>query len=134
MSFVLLCPQVDDLQKTGEVDITEAEVMSWGEAHDPADPARSLYGQQGMRSRDPVLGIVGQCGEIVGENMRLRVGGVALATRPDITWAEVAFRVIRQPIAMRLWLLLAVPGTLRSVRGDQHPLAIERVVAPVSTA
>ena len=85
-----------------------------------------------LAAEDGGLGHIGQQGgRVVGEHAAACIGGVHGAADARVARAEVAARVVAGRSVFGDGLLLALPGPLAAVGRDEHPLAGQRIAAPV---
>jgi hypothetical protein len=134
----LLRPQVDHGAHARRAERGEGEVVPRREADDAAGARLGLRGEQPRRVEHHRIGrrgVVGGVGlerrVVVGEDEGARVVGVALAVGAHVPGAQVARGVVGRTLGGGRLLDLALPGALRTVRGDEHPLTGERVEAAV---
>jgi len=115
---VLLGPDVDHALDRVRRQVAQAEVVARRVAHDAARPILAVTFRN-------------ERGEVVREHERAVVVPVAHAAGALVARAEIAGRVLfRQPLG-RHALDLSLPRSLRPLRRHQHPLAAQRVEAPV---
>jgi hypothetical protein len=102
------------------------------EAEDAAEATFGLgdqeRGEVGLRVG---LDVGKERGEVVIEGEHGLIGGIVDAAGAGVGWAEVAGGVVLQAGARGLFRRLTLPWALGALRGDEDPLAEERIVAAV---
>src|SRR5580692_2132982 len=68
-------------------------------------------------------------GIIVVENEGRRIGGIALTASPNVARTKITRRIVSRLAAFRRSFDLALPGALRAMRRNQHPLASQHIQA-----
>src|SRR5207245_10755114 len=128
--LVLLGPDVDHAPNVGARHVREGEIVSRGKADDAAGTRLAARDQQVVLEVDLRRGLArlarAQGSEVVLEDERAGVRGIADAARAFVPRAEVAGGVVGRTVLWRPSLDLALPRALRTMRGDEHPFPGER--------
>src|ERR1700722_962597 len=66
---------------------------------------------------------------IVVENEGRRIGRIALTASPNVARTKITRRIVSRLATFRRSFDLALPGTLRAMRRNQHPLARQHIQA-----
>ncbi len=129
----LFGPHLDDAADGGEIHGGEGEVVAGVEAEDTAEAALGFSAQQAgvIDIQGGVEDIGFEGGEVVFEDVGAGVGGGVVAACAGVSGAEVAGGVVGDGWRCCGVFGLALPGALRAMRGDDDPLALERVPAAV---
>ena len=127
----LLDPGVNDRAQVVHRHVGDGEAVPGREADHAANTRLGFGDQEAALLVAIERGIGLERGEIVIEDERRGVSGIAHAAGARVPGTEVALRVVVR-LPRRSGLLdLALPGPLGSMRRDQHPFTGERVEAAV---
>ena len=125
-------PGVDDAGDVGDGHAGEREGVVGMEAEDAAEAALGFGDQErGGMGLGVGLDVGEERGEIVVEGEDAGVGGIVLAAGAGVAGAEVAVGVVGEVGSGDGLGGFALPGALGALRGDEDPLAEERIVAAV---
>jgi hypothetical protein len=131
--FSLLGPHGDDVFDRGEVHGGEGKVVAGGEAEDAAGAGFGFGAEEAggfdVEGGGGDIGLEG--GEVVFEDEGAGVVGGDVAAGAGVAGAEVAGGVVGEGGGYGGGFGLALPGALGAMRGDENPLAFERVPTAV---
>ncbi len=124
-------PDVDDFAEVIDAHARDGEIVARRKADDAADATLGTGNDQAGVVDLSVSRTGEKGGIVVVENKRGGIGGIFGAASAGICGAKIAGRIVRDSGRHGGFGDLAEPGSLGTVRRDQHPFAEQRIPAAV---
>src|SRR5688572_11684044 len=117
----LVRPSADDVFNGALIELGQRKIMTRGETNDAANSPLVSGDKQRVVNSMGRMSARQQRGKVVIENKCGGIVGVSGTSCPFISWTKITARVVWRQVFRWCLFHLAVPRTVGTMRGNEHP-------------